>query len=471
MRHFPAIDCGPGRWIFPMADRTASLLTDLLLAEDRVGMSGALADVLGGDPPAVLWAAVVAVRGGPRLSTVSDLAGWLAHHALAVLQWPSGSREFPQPSEKKRQRWVALVRESVSLGLLAAELESAGSSLQRQSGGLAGLLHNAPRWVAELDATHTGSVPSQLGQWLSGLSAEAVNAADLAAAVLAGDRRWPGIDLAAIRRRAGQTAKRWADPVPGAGGRLPILAARLARLEQLELSFHQNLESAKLEAMAELAAGAGHEINNPLAVIAGRAQLFLQEETDPEWRREAAVIVAQVKRAHEMIADLRLFARPPQPEPQQFDLAAVVDAILAELAPAAAERSIDVVRTGLCGALAVELDRAQIKVAVQALVRNAMEAIGHQGRIEVGLEGDEERVMIHVSDNGPGIAPEHRQHIFEPFFSARQAGRGLGMGLSKCWRIVTNHGGRIGVEDDPGQGAVFTVRLPRRYCPKECSTP
>jgi signal transduction histidine kinase len=79
--------------------------------------------------------------------------------------------------------------------------------------------------------------------------------------------------------------------------------------------------------------------------------------------------------------------------------------------------------------------------------------------------------MIHVSDNGPGIAPEHRQHIFEPFFSARQAGRGLGMGLSKCWRIVTNHGGRIGVEDDPGQGAVFTVRLPRRYCPKECSTP
>jgi signal transduction histidine kinase len=288
---------------------------------------------------------------------------------------------------------------------------------------------------------------------------------------LAGDRRWPGIDLAAIRRRAGQTAKRWADPVPGAGGRLPILAARLARLEQLELSFHQNLESAKLEAMAELAAGAGHEINNPLAVIAGRAQLFLQEETDPEWRREAAVIVAQVKRAHEMIADLRLFARPPQPEPQQFDLAAVVDAILAELAPAAAERSIDVVRTGLCGALAVELDRAQIKVAVQALVRNAMEAIGHQGRIEVGLEGDEERVMIHVSDNGPGIAPEHRQHIFEPFFSARQAGRGLGMGLSKCWRIVTNHGGRIGVEDDPGQGAVFTVRLPRRYCPKECSTP
>jgi signal transduction histidine kinase len=471
MRHFPAIDCGPGHWILPMADRTASLLTDLLLAEERVGLSGALADVLGDDPPSVLWAAVVAARGGHRLSTVSDLAEWLAHHALAVLQWPPESREFPQPSEKMRQRLVALVRESVSLGLLAAELDSAGPPLQRQSAGLAGLLHNAARWFAELDATHSGSVPSQLGQWLSGLSAQAVNTADMAAAILAGDRPSPGVDLAAIRRRAGQTAKRWADPVPGAGDRLPILAARLARLEQLELRYCESLESAKLEAMAELAAGAGHEINNPLAVIGGRAQLFLQEETDPEWRREAAVIVAQVKRAHEMIADLMLFARPPKPEPQPFDLAAVVDALLAELAPAAAERSIEVVRTGPGGALAVELDRAQIGVAVQALVRNAIEAIGHQGRIEVGLEGNEEWATIRVADNGPGIAPEHRQHVFDPFYSARQAGRGLGMGLSKCWRIVTNHGGQIGVEDAPSRGAVFTVRLPRRYCPKQCSTP
>jgi signal transduction histidine kinase len=69
-------------------------------------------------------------------------------------------------------------------------------------------------------------------------------------------------------------------------------------------------------------------------------------------------------------------------------------------------------------------------------------------------------VTICVRDDGPGITPDERQHIFDPFYSARQAGRGLGLGLSKCWRIVTNHGGRIEVASQPGHGAAFTVTLP-----------
>ena len=91
-------------------------------------------------------------------------------------------------------------------------------------------------------------------------------------------------------------------------------AAKLARLEELEHRFAEAVERAKLEAMKELAYGAGHEINNPLANIATRAQTLLQEETDPEKRRKLAAINAQAFRAHEMIADLMLFARPPQGE-------------------------------------------------------------------------------------------------------------------------------------------------------------
>ncbi len=465
MRHLPAIVCGPGRWVLPMADRSASLQAEFLLAEDRVELPSALADVLGIDPPMLIWTAVTAARDEFHPSSVSELAGWLAQRALAVLQWPPESQDLPRPAEEGTPRLVDLVRESLSLGAVAAELASAGSAAQRESATLAGLLHNAPAWFARSDAEGAGAVPEQLSEWLSGQSGDAAETVARAAAILAGDRPAPDIDVAAIRRRAEQAARAWATPLPGASDRLPILAARLARLEQLELRFQETLESEKLEAMAELAAGAGHEINNPLAIIAGRAQLFLQDESNPERRREAAIIVAQVKRAHEMIADLRLFARPPQPEPQGFDLAALVDALLAESALPAAERSIEMVRTGHCGPLAVELDPAQINVAVLALVRNALEAIGHGGRIEIGLEGDERSVTIRVADNGPGIVPEHRRHIFDPFFSARQAGRGLGMGLSKCWRIVTNHGGQIEVESQPGQGAAFTVRLPRRYCP------
>jgi signal transduction histidine kinase len=71
-------------------------------------------------------------------------------------------------------------------------------------------------------------------------------------------------------------------------------------------------------------------------------------------------------------------------------------------------------------------------------------------------------VRIRVSDTGPGIPAEYRPHLFDPFFSARQAGRGLGLGLSKCWRIVTGHGGRIEVESQPGQDTTFTIELFRQ---------
>jgi len=264
------------------------------------------------------------------------------------------------------------------------------------------------------------------------------------------------------RQRAADGCRAWGAPLAGIGLPLPVLAARLARLEQLEIGFHQALEHEKLEAMAELAAGAGHEINNPLAIVAGRAQLLLKDESDPERRRELATINAQVMRAHEMIADLRLFARPPRPEFQPLDLVALLDRVLGELGPQASERATSLTRAECPQPLVLEGDPVQLSVAFRALVTNALEAIGHGGHVAVTVEGSEEAVAIQVSDDGPGITPDERRHIFDPFFSARQAGRGLGMGLPKCWRIVTNHGGRIDVESEPGKRTVFTIALPRR---------
>ncbi len=75
------------------------------------------------------------------------------------------------------------------------------------------------------------------------------------------------------------------------------------------------------------------------------------------------------------------------------------------------------------------------------------------------LDDAKHEVRIHVRDNGPGLTPEERRHLFDPFYSARQAGRGLGLGLSKAWRIVSNYGGRIEVESQPGCGATFTIVL------------
>ena len=274
------------------------------------------------------------------------------------------------------------------------------------------------------------------------------------------------------RRRSAWRRAAAAAPRPAGAGRpqvggladwLPQLAARLARLAALEDRFRETLDQEKLAALAEFAAGAGHEINNPLTVIAGRAQLFLQEETNPERRRALALINAQAMRVYEMIADLRLFARPPQPELQPLDLVELVDGLIAELAPLAAQQDIALVREGDGGPLRIVADPTQLAVALRALCQNAIEALGGQGHIRIELGRRPGGVEIRVRDDGPGIPPEQRPHIFDPFYSARQAGRGLGLGLSKCWRIVTNHGGRIEVESQPGGGASFLITLPASH--------
>jgi signal transduction histidine kinase len=271
-----------------------------------------------------------------------------------------------------------------------------------------------------------------------------------------------GAEIEACRRRAAEGRRRWLESVPGPGRRLPVLLARLARLDALERRFEETLEKEKLAAMAEFAAGAGHEINNPLAIIAGRAQLSLREETDPERRRELALINAQVKRAYEMIADMRLFARPPRPELKAVELASLLDSLVAEWAAAAAEQQISLTRSGEKGPLEIEADPVQLQVAVGALVKNAFEAITGGGNVGICLCRLDDSAEIVVSDNGPGILPEHRPHIFDPFYSSRQAGRGLGLGLSKCWRIVGLHHGRLEVHSEPGHGARFTIALPLR---------
>jgi signal transduction histidine kinase len=234
----------------------------------------------------------------------------------------------------------------------------------------------------------------------------------------------------------------------------------LARLRELETNFAAALEREKLEAIAEFAAGAGHEINNPLTVIAGRAQLLLQGETDPERRHALALISAQAMRVYEMIADMMLFARPPQPNVERFDAIQLVDSLVADLQSAAARQDTVLVRRGLTAPLEIDADPTQIAVALRALVQNAFEALGSGGHVAVDVRLDGDTVQITVEDDGPGISEEDRRHIFDPFYSARQAGRGLGLGLSKCWRIVTNHGGKMEVQSETGRGARFAIALP-----------
>ena len=448
-----------------MADGSAAALVGALLADEASRLSALLAAALADDPPLVLWAVCVAGReDGLRPRCVDDVARWLAQHALEVLRWQGDEdADAESVSAAESESYADRVCGAVALAELAAQLAGAKEPAAAEAAFLLGLLHDAADWLAMVGDSPAEGTLSRVPAWLvEAQDTPAVALVRLAAGVLAGEASLPDcveIDLASCRSRGAEARRRWLTPVEGVGDWLPPLTAKLTRLASLEGEFQARLEAEKLAAMAEFAAGAGHEINNPLTVIAGRAQLSLREEQDPERRRALALISAQAKRAHEMIADMMLFARPPKPEPTLIDVVELVDRVIEEVSSRAARQEIALSRAGHAGPLKIEADGTQLTVALRAMCQNSIEAIGRQGHIEIAVHASAQNVQIRVTDDGPGISPEQRRHVFDPYYSARQAGRGLGLGLSKCWRIITNHGGRIDVDSRLGEGTVFTITL------------
>jgi signal transduction histidine kinase len=262
-------------------------------------------------------------------------------------------------------------------------------------------------------------------------------------------------------------AREWLKPSPAIAW-LPELTVQLRQLRVLQTDFDRQLETEKLESLKELAQGAGHEINNPLANISARAQTLLNDERDPERRRLLASINTQAFRAHEMIADMMLFARPPQPVRKPTDVAALVNRLANQFRPQAEVQQVALVCHAGDAPITAEIDATQIHEALAAVVTNALEALVTGGKIELAVSqptDSPDRVRITISDNGPGIPPEVRRHLFDPFYSGREAGRGIGFGLAKCWRIVRLHGGEIAVECPHAGGAAFTMTLPTAASP------
>lgn len=244
-------------------------------------------------------------------------------------------------------------------------------------------------------------------------------------------------------------------------------------LQDQEQSEAARLQTKKLAALAELAAGAGHEINNPLAVISGQAQYLLKQMRNEEmaaddaslrishaaFRTPLETIINQTRRIHDILAGLMQFARPQRPQKQAFDLGELLREAMAALRDQAAQQRVQMFCRELAEPIVLHADPRQIRTAVACLLRNAVEAAPPDGWAGVGVESGPEHLDILVEDSGPG--PAQPEHLFDPFYSGRQAGRGRGLGLPTAWRLAQQHGGDLFYDPQAGRPTRFVLRLPR----------
>lgn len=242
------------------------------------------------------------------------------------------------------------------------------------------------------------------------------------------------------------------DEIGALGREFNAMAAALDEREQ------RLIRSERLAAVGKIAAQITHEVRNPLSSIGLNAEM-LEEETSGEARKLARAIVKEVDRLTEITEEYLRFARLPRPKLEREDLGELMKSLIAFMHQELEGRRVTV-DARLDPALPpIAADEHQLRQALLNLMRNAVEAMRDGGRLTLAAERvDDGRVVeLTISDTGEGIAAEHLPKIFDPFFSTKEGGTGLGLALTQ--QIIVEHGGRIEVRSEPGRGTTFIVRL------------
>ncbi len=242
--------------------------------------------------------------------------------------------------------------------------------------------------------------------------------------------------------------------------------------EQLEQSYSQLREQAdlileieeqlrradRLSALGELSAGMAHEIRNPLGSIRGTAEI-LQEGIDPSDRRYefARILLKEVDRLNRVVEDFLRFAQPAPAERDRFAAAGLIEEVVQLTSRQAQKHQVDIAFEQhpvpeILG------DAGQVRQAFLNLVLNAIQAMPDGGRLTIVLRAQDDEVIAEFLDNGPGIPLENLERIFNPFFTTRS--EGIGLGLAITHRIVEGNGGRIEVASKVGEGTSFAIYLP-----------
>jgi signal transduction histidine kinase len=235
---------------------------------------------------------------------------------------------------------------------------------------------------------------------------------------------------------------------------------------EIERTQQQLVQSSKLAAIGELAAGVAHEINNPVTTILSMSSFWLSEQEkdrpscDPEDVKE---VVAQAQRIAQVTSALLTFSRRQTLDIKPVPVDSLIDASLRQVEPLLRANEIRVRKDLQPGLPRILGDESSLIRALDNLIRNAVDAMPRGGELQISVapgnpSGDQ--IRLDVSDTGAGISRDVISRIFDPFFTTKEVGKGTGLGLSIVHGIVREHQGTISVESEPGLGTKFTILLP-----------
>jgi two-component system sensor histidine kinase PilS (NtrC family) len=246
----------------------------------------------------------------------------------------------------------------------------------------------------------------------------------------------------------------------GEGERLGLIAAceDLSTIRAMESRMRQ---ADRLATVGRMAANIAHEIRNPLASLTGAIEVLTSPHTAEDARDRLSQIVArESERLNHIIKNFLEYARPAPLSITTFDVAAAAEEVLLLLEHRASPGSLKVLRE-FAPSVLWPVDAQQFRQILWNLCLNAVEAMPEGGELRVAVAARGETLEVMVSDTGEGIAPSDIAHVFEPFFSTKSEGTGLGLAL--VHRVVQEHGGDIDVRSSPGLGTTFTLTLPSRH--------
>jgi PAS domain S-box-containing protein len=414
----------------------------------RDGVTAELRRALGGERRR-FECAVRRADGTSRLVTGTFTP--MRHHGavvgvLAVAQDVTAERARAAALERSEARYARLV-ESASDGIFTVDLEGRITSVNPA------LLHGIGREVTQVIGAHFSALVRP---------DHAASVRQLFAAMLGGDRARGEVHYA-DRQGEDRVASILASPIVEDGVVVGGLGVARDVTEEKRLAA-QLLQREKLAAVGQLVSGVAHELNNPLAGVIAFSQLLLASPTDdPEARQAAETIDREARRAARIVSSLLTFARQHEPARALTDLNALLREVLELRRYALRMQHVDV-RLDLDEALPPTwADAGQLQQVFVNLLTNAEHALtGWAGERRVTLssrrQGD--RLVLCVSDTGPGIDPTKAERVFNPFFTTKPVGQGTGLGLSLSDGILREHGGSIRAESRPGHGATFVVELP-----------